>query len=165
MADEQNPLNEATCPNCAALDVQRAQYKEGWQRALADYVNLQKDVEREKSEWSAWSKQHILVEVIPIFENLKKAFAHKPSENELAQWKNWASGIELITKQFADFFKNHGIEEIKTVGEAFNPEFHEIVAEEPANECADHTIIREVDGGYTLNGKVLRVAKVVVAKL
>ena len=127
-------------------------------------MNLLKEVEQEKSEWASWSKLHIIEEFIPVYDNFKKAFAHRPAPNGDKYWHNWAEGVGFIMKQFGDVLKSHEIEEIKTVGDPFNPERHETVAEEESDEYPEHAIIREVDGGYMLKGKVIRAAKVVVAK-
>jgi len=159
-ADEVVALKLALADAIAKTELNLA----GWQRARADYMNLLKEVEQEKSEWASWSKLHIIEEFIPVYDNFKKAFAHRPAPNGDKYWHNWAEGVGFIMKQFGDVLKSHEIEEIKTVGDPFNPERHETVAEEESDEYPEHAIIREVDGGYMLKGKVIRAAKVVVAK-
>ena len=76
---------------------------------------------------------------------------------------SWAQGIGLIMKQLGNLLTSHGVEEIKTVGEQFDATYHEAVGEEES-EFPEHQIIREVEGGYRREGKVLKVAKVIVAK-
>ena len=73
-------------------------------------------------------------------------------------------GFLYIKKQFEDFFKNLGIEEIKTVGEKFNPEFHEAVSHEDKDGFDSDIVFEEVKAGYTLQGKLLNPAQVKVAK-
>lgn len=141
---------------------ERDKYKDGWQRAVADYHNLQKEVERQKSEWALWSKRQILEDFLPIYTNFKTAFAHRPGDPTDKSWTNWADGIGYIMKQFGDVLRSHAVEEIKTVGEAFDPAKHEAVGEE-ASDAPEHTIIREVETGYMMSGKVIKVAKVIVA--
>lgn len=142
---------------------QLAEYKAGWQRAQADYANLQKEMEHKRSELVMWSERQILEEFIPVFDNFKKAFASKQNEWEKEQ-ENWVKGIEYIMKQFDSVLKTHGIEEVKTVGETFNPEEHEAAGEEHSDECDEGIIVKEVDAGYTMKGKVIKVAKVIVCK-
>lgn len=144
-----------------------AEYKQGWQRAVADYKNLQKEVESRKSEWAKMSEQYILEEFLPVYSNFKKAFAHHPdlSASESAkQIQNWINGIGHIQKQFGDVLKAHNVVEIKTVGEIFDLKLHETAGEEDVEGKKPGEIIREVDGGYTMNGKVIKVAKVIIAK-
>lgn len=133
------------------------EYKVGWQRAMADYQNLQKETARQKSEWAMMSEAQILSEFLPVYDNFKKAFAANHADD------SWSKGIGFIMKQFGDIFKSHGIEEIKTVGEIFDAAKHEAVGEEGSDKPL-HTIIREVECGYSMNGKVLKVAKVITAK-
>lgn len=154
------------CKNCEKKEQEALEYKAGWQRAQADYQNLVREMDVKKHEWLDWSKQQILEEFIPIFDNFKKSMQFAPSDqqsSENKQVENWLKGIQFIMKQFGDVLKGHGVEEIKTIGEQFNPEFHEAVAEEESEEQED-IILREVGAGYRMNGKVIKVAKVIVAK-
>ena len=160
--ENQNQTDENVCPHCEKNKSEAEEYKQGWQRAQADYVNLQKETTRQKGEWMQMIKGDILESFIPVYDNFKKAFAHEATD--LKQFESWKKGIEYIMKQFADVVKQNGIEEIKTVGEIFDPRFHEIVGEEEKEGTKEHEIIREVDGGYKCGEKVLKVAKVIVVK-
>lgn len=146
---------EKVCQSCE-------EYKLGWQRATADYQNLVRETAKQKSEWMQMIKGSILEDFIPVLDNFKKAFAHEA--NDQKQFENWKKGIEYIMKQFADVIKNNGVEEIKTVGEIFDARVHEIVAEEESDTAKEHEIIREVESGYKSADKILKVAKVIVAK-
>ena len=73
-------------------------------------------------------------------------------------------GILQIKTQFQDFLKNQGIEEIKTIGEKFDPNFQEVVEEVEKADCESGTVIEEAQKGYTIHGKVLRPAKVKIVK-
>lgn len=149
------------------------EYKEGWARAQADYQNLQKEVENKRSEWVRMSEVQILEEFIPVFGNFKKAFAFDTNDADedandanfanMERWNNWKQGIEYIMKQFGDILSQHNIEEIKTVGEQFNPELHEAVGEEKSDE-EEGVIIKEVEVGYKVGDKVIKCAKVIISK-
>jgi molecular chaperone GrpE len=162
--------NDTTPPVLNELEQVKAQaeeFKAGWQRAVADYKNLQKEVEQRKSEWAKMSEQYIVEEFIPVYSNFKKAFSHHPTldgSESAKQVQNWINGIGYIQKQFSDVLKAHGVEEIKTIGEQFDPAKHEAAGEEAADGKQPGEIIREVDGGYTMNGKIIKVAKVILAK-
>lgn len=155
-------LENEQCPNCEKTKQECEEYKLGWQRAQADYVNLQKETAKQKGEWMQMIKGDVIQEFIPVLDNFKKAFAHEATD--LKQFEGWKKGIEYIMKQFADVVKNNGVEEIKTVGEIFDARYHEIVGEEEKEGANEHEIIREVDGGYKVGDKVIKVAKVIVAK-
>ncbi|OGH60031.1 MAG: nucleotide exchange factor GrpE [Candidatus Magasanikbacteria bacterium RIFCSPHIGHO2_01_FULL_33_34] len=137
------------------------EYKAGWLRAQADYQNLQKEVENKRSEWVKMSEVQILEDFIPVYDNFKKAFGHDIKDGQFDSWKK---GIEYIMKQFSDILTSYKIEEIKTVGEIFNPELHEAVGEEEAVDKADGEILKEIDTGYKVGDKIIKCAKVVVNK-
>jgi len=156
------------CKDCEEYKVKSEEYKAGWQRALADYKNLQNEISVRRGEWAQMSERQILEEFIPVYENFKKAFFHHPEVNleneEHKMFKNWIDGIGYIMKQFGDILKKHEVEEIKTVGEKFNPQFHEAVSEEVQEGIESHIILKEVEGGYKIKDKVIKVAKVIVNK-
>lgn len=147
------------CRQCEDLKKESEEYKAGWQRALADYRNLQAEIERKKSDWIKLSEWQILTELIPIYENFKKAFAAEKNSDD-----NWVKGIEHIKKQLGDVLKSHGVEEIKTVGEKFDPASHEAVGQEEAADQAEGVVLKEVSGGYKLGEKVLLPARVIVSE-
>lgn len=170
---EKQGLFHRKCKKCGELEKQCEEYKSGWQRALADYKNLQREVEQRRGEWVKMSEVEILEDFIPIYENFKQAFLQDFTNGQsLANSANdgWKKGIECIKKQFLDVLKQHGVEEIKTVGEKFDPVLHEAVGEAPSSDGVSAalresgTIVKEVSGGYKMGGKVIRAARVIVAK-
>ncbi|MFH1367249.1 MAG: nucleotide exchange factor GrpE [Patescibacteria group bacterium] len=137
------------------------EHLDGWKRAKADYLNLKKDSQKEKEELIKFSNAALVIEVLPIYDHLKLAFNHLPKELEN---NDWVKGIAGIKKQTQDFLESLGIKEIKTVGEKFNPEFHEALTHEKKDGYKTETIFEEVKPGYTSEDKVLYPAKVKVAK-
>lgn len=157
-----------TAQDLEKMQNQCEEYKQGWQRALADYNNLQKETKARMSEWIQMSELQILEEFIPVYDNFKKAFAHHPDLNvedeNSKRVKNWIDGIGYIMKQFGEVLKSHKVEEIKTVGEKFNPKLHETVGEEEIEGKEQGEIVKEMDGGYVMGERVVKVAKVIIAK-
>lgn len=137
------------------------EYLEGWKRAKADYSNFKKESEKRVQEVIGFANAGLVAQLIPVFNNFKLACRHIPQE-ELK--KEWVVGFMHIKKQFEDFLNNLGIEEMKTVGEKFNPEIHEAVEYEEKEDFETDTIFEEVQPGYTLQGKVINPAKVKVTK-
>lgn len=137
------------------------EYLNGWKRAKADYLNFKKDTEKRQVEIIQFANTALIAEVLPIFDHFKLALKHVPTDQKEVEW---VKGFSHIKKQFQDFLKDLGIVEIKTVGEKFNPEFHEAVAHEKKEGFKTDVIFEEVKAGYTLHGKVIYPAKVKVAK-
>ncbi len=142
------------------------EYLNGWKRARADLINLQKNIERQRAEWIKFSKSGIILATLPIYESMEKLIetigdsdpSTRPDLLGLAQ------GINNIKKQFDDLFKNFGVLKIKTVGEKFDPNFHEAIAVEKSEDNDSGTILKEALAGYLMDGEVIRAAKVVVAE-
>ncbi|MCX7779116.1 MAG: nucleotide exchange factor GrpE [Patescibacteria group bacterium] len=136
------------------LRKQNKEYLNGWQRAKADYLNREREIERERNEWFEFANLNLILEILPIYEHFNQALEHQ-NKNE-----DFIKGLEQIKKQFEDLFKKLGVEKIKTVGEKFNPEFHEVVEKRDDGD----EIIEEISPGYTINNKVIKVAKVAIGK-
>ena len=154
-------FNKKKCKNCQKNEDKCEEYKTGWQRALADYKNLQTEIEKNKSDWAKYSEAQILEEFLPVYEHLKMSIS---SDEVQADKSPWVEGVEYVLKQFREILDNHGIEEIKTVGEQFNPELHEAVSHETVKDLKDDEIIKEVSPGYKIGDKILKAARVVVNK-
>ena len=138
------------------------EYLDGWKRAKADYLNYKKEVEKRQQEIVEFANARMIADLLPIYENYKMAVKHIPADRAK---DDWAVGLVYIQSQFQSFLNNLGIKEVKTVGEKFNPEFHESVASVASeNDHPPDTIIEEVQTGYTLHGKVVVPAKVKVTK-
>jgi len=154
--------NITMCDSCE-------KYKSGWARAQADYKNLLREMDAKKTEVVQWSKQMIIEDFLPVYDNFKKAFETQSEVNDNAdvdadkKFENWKKGIEYIMKQYGKVLEQHGVVEMKTVGEIFDPTKHEAMQEEESDE-SEGTILRELDPGYMMGDKVVKVAKVVVAK-
>jgi molecular chaperone GrpE len=159
MSDEKQEEQINNNEELEKLQAQSAEYLAGWQRAKADYINFKKETEEKQKMLFEFANATLLMEFLPIYDNLKKALALAGEEKN-----NWLEGIKQIKKQFEDLLKDHGIEEIKTVGQKFNPEFHEAVSREKKEGQETDAIISESSTGYLMKGKVLVPAKVIVAE-
>ena len=160
--EEQQPEKKGC--GCSQIKLEREEYKQNWQRALADYQNLQKEVASRRAELVSMSEQQILEEFIPVYDNFKSAFRSKDNLEWSKEQNNWVTGIQYIMKQFGDVLKAHNVEEIKTAGEKFDPKFHEAVGEEEDEKFESGSIIRELQSGYVMGGRVVKTAKVIIAK-
>lgn len=148
------------------------EYLDGWKRAKADYINFKKETEKQQQEIMQFANATLILELLPIYDNFKLAWQHIPEDKSAQDGSDsggkensdWLKGIEQIKKQFGDMLRKLGIEEIKTVGEKFDPELHESVAKEKVEGTKPDIITEEVKGGYKLYDRVLEHAKVKVAE-
>ena len=140
---------------------QRDDYLAGWQRAQADFSNYKKEEAERLKNIVNYVNLEVVLKALPILDNFDLAKKNLPEE--LKDDKN-IEGFLQIKIQILDFLKNQGIEEIKAVGEKFDPNFHEAVEQVEIEGKESGMIIEEIQKGYKLNGRVIRPAKVRITK-
>jgi len=140
---------------------QKEEYLAGWQRSRADFLNYQKEKMERIGEILKYGKVELVLKILPILDNFE--IVEKKISPSLKNDAN-IKGLLQIKTQLLDFLKNQGVEEIKTIGQKFDPNFHEVVEEVETKDKKSGVIIEEVQKGYLLYGKVLRPAKVRVSK-
>ena len=140
-----------------AID-ERQELLEQAQRLQAEFENYKKRTEKEREEWGDLAQAGILQELLPVMDNLELALQNAQPEERDGFYK----GVELIYAQLQEFLENRGVQIIDT--SAFDPHKHEALLSEEAEGKAKRTILEVLQKGYELNGRVLRTAKVKVAK-
>jgi len=136
-----------------------AEEKDNFIRLQAETDNFRKRLSREKDEFSQYANERLFKELIPVFDNLERAL-EDPSNDT----KSLKEGLEMILKQFSSFLEKEKVEQIKAIGEKFDPTVHEVLTSEESNEHEENTIISEFVKGYTINNRVLRPSQVVISK-
>lgn len=129
------------------------------QRLQADFINFKTRAEKERMDALRLGREMAVSELLPVFDNLERAFAHTPPE---LQDNNWVKGINVLEKQLLDVLSNLGLHKIETVGKPFNPNSMEAVSVEDGP--GEEIVIEEMQAGYMLGDKVLRPAMVKVKK-
>ncbi len=137
------------------------EYLAGWQRCKADFLNYKKEESQRIGDLIDFARAQWVLDILPIIDNWERAFEHMPEDLKESEW---VKGAKQIESQLKDFLKAQGIEEIKTEGEKFNPELHEAIEEAENSEAKSGTIVEVLEKGYTINGRLLRPAKVKVSK-
>jgi molecular chaperone GrpE len=137
------------------------EYLAGWQRARADLINYKKEELERVGELIKFSANGLILKILPILDNFE--IAEKKLPENLKNDEN-VKGILQIKSQILNFLKEQGVEEIKSIGERFDPNFHEVVGEVEEKGKEPGTIIEEIQKGYKIDGRLLRPAKVKVAK-
>lgn len=162
--DKKEKITKTSFPILKQIkEQQESDFENIHKRALADYQNLLKQTAKEKEEFARYANLNLIMEILPVIDNFKISVKHIPEDQKKGAW---VQGIIYIKKQLLDILSANGIEEIKTVGEKFNPEIHEAVEdnkkEDKKNKDKKDIIIKEISSGYKMNGKVIRAAKVIV---
>ena len=136
-------------------------YMDLYVRAQAEMDNLKKRLRREKEDFLKFANESLIKELLPVVDNLENALRHAQDENSVDALRE---GIELTLKGLKDALSKAGVEEVKAVGERFDPNFHHAVSQEETNKVETGTVLQELQKGYTLNQRLLRPAMVVVSK-
>jgi molecular chaperone GrpE len=137
---------------------QAAEYKDGWQRSVAEFQNYRKRVDAEKTETYQNAVGSIIKRYLPILDDLERALAARPAD--LA----WVDGIELIYRKLKAILEAEGLKRIEAEGQIFDPNFHEAIIQEPSEGHESGQIIAVVQNGYMLGERVIRPAQVRVAQ-
>lgn len=144
-----------------SLRKEKEEYLTGWQRAKADYINLQKELDQTKVNVSILTKEKMVEGLLPAFDSFEMAFANKNHWEKLD--KEWQNGIKSIHRQFISALSSLGIEEISEINIAFNPSIHESVSIVfTDNEKKDHLVEKILQVGYKIGERIIRPAKVTV---
>lgn len=145
-----------------ALKKQNEEYLDGWKRAKADYINFKNDQEKRSKELAQFASLSLVMQLLPIAEHFRKAFGFLTDELKSSEW---VKGVEQIYRQLMEVLKGMGIEEVTgLVGKQFDPSFHMAVGQEQRDDFDDGVISQEVEAGYSLQGRVIAPAKVIVNK-
>jgi len=160
--EEQKSENEIeTGQNLTKCLKERGEYLAGWQRAQADFLNYKKEQNKRVEEILKFVNIDFILKLLPILDNFD--LIEKKLPESLRADEN-IKGILQIKIQVLSFLKTQEIEEIKTIGEKFDPNFHEAIAEEEIKDKESGIIIEEIQKGYIMHGRVIRPAKVKVVK-
>jgi molecular chaperone GrpE len=147
-----------------ALEQAEAKSKEffdGWQRERADFSNYKKRVDREQAMLSQNIAAEIIKKYLMVLDDMDRAMKMRPSEGDLT---TWANGFELIYRKLQNILDAENIKRIPAEAEEFNPLRHEAISIEESPDHESGQVIGVVQEGYTLGDRVIRPARVRVAR-
>ncbi|MBL8825277.1 MAG: nucleotide exchange factor GrpE [Planctomycetia bacterium] len=136
---------------------ERDKYLDLLRRTQADFENYQKRSLRDAETERRYAQKALALEVLPAIDNLDRFLTSVTEENDLSR------AVVMVQKQLLDGLSRQGIKRMKCVGQLFDPNLHEAIMQQPSDQKPD-TILVEAEAGYTYHDRVLRPAKVVIAK-
>lgn len=148
--DEHNDIELAL----AKATEEAEQYLNSWKRAKADYANLERQVERQREDWAHFATLSCVQAFLPVYESLVQAVATHSADE----------GLIRIRDQMRGALKGIGVEPMETVGKMPDPMLHEVIGTTAQEGVESGAIVQEVQPGFLLHGKILRVAKVIVSE-
>jgi molecular chaperone GrpE len=145
----------------AAAKKEAADNHDRYLRAMADLENFRRRTVREKEELRLYSASRLLEDLLPALDNLGLGIAAARKPN--ADLKTLADGVELVQQQLKSALAAHGLKEINPLGQPFDPHQQEALSHQASADVKTEHVMAVVRTGYTLNGRLLRPASVIVS--
>ena len=158
-APEAAPVDLAA--QLTAAKAEAAANLERFMRSAADLENFRRRTVREKEELRLFATSRVLEDLLPVLDNLGLAVA--AAKQPGADAKGLAGGVDMVLSQLKSALTNHGLKEINPVGAAFDANQHEAISAQPSKEVPDGNVVTVVRAGFSLNGRLLRPASVIVS--
>lgn len=166
--DEKPETNASENPEIAelrekvqALSDENTQLKDQMMRSFADIQNMRKRFAQEKASLTQFATEELIVDLLPVLDNFERAISVAESGGSL---DGLLDGVKAIDRQFRDALEKRQLERIVTLGQDFDPDLHFALATHETEEVPENTVTHEIEAGYKLSQKVVRPAKVRVAR-
>ena len=130
-------------------------------RLRADFENTKKRLQREKEDAIKFANERLLIEILPIVDNLDRAMASLSEGHDPEKVKQ---GLKLAQEELHQVLESYGVKVVQTLGASFDPELHEAVATVESAGTKEGTIVDEIQRGYMLNGRLIRPSRVRIAQ-
>jgi molecular chaperone GrpE len=157
---------QAAADRIAALEAERDDYRDKWLRSEAEIANVRTRAKRDAEDARLFAVQKFARDVVEAADNLRRGLDSIPAakDDEPAIVTKLRDGFEGVERSFIGVLERNGISRVDAVGQAFDANLHQAMAEQPSTEHPPGTVLQAWTAGWTLNGRLLRPAMVVVAK-
>ena len=153
-APAQSPLEQKV----TELEAQVKDKENRYLYLYAEFENYKRRAIKERSDAQKFGWENAARELLTVVDNLERAIEHFPKDAD----RNLAEGLKMVVSQFQTALEKQGVAVIPTVGQAFDPNLHEAVGQEASDQPTGN-IVKEHQKGYTLHGRLLRPARVVIS--
>jgi molecular chaperone GrpE len=152
---------DAVSVNAEALREERDRLKDQLLRTAADFDNFRKRTKKELEDSERRGREETVRELLPVFDNLERAVNAAQASTDLA---SIIEGVSMVLKMFEETVGRVGLTKVPTVGQRFDPAFHEAIQQKETDEQPPGTVLSEIVAGYRLGDRLVRPAMVVVAR-
>ena len=143
------------------VEKEKNEFSDRLLRNMAEFDNYRKRVVREKEDLIKYGNEKFAFDILSVMDNFERSLEQARKSQEV---EPVIEGIEMIRKQFVSALEKFNVKPFESVGEPFDPERHEAMAQQEHDEYEENTVIEEYQKGYHLNEKLLRPARVIVSK-
>jgi molecular chaperone GrpE len=160
-AAEPDSVMEKLQAQIAEKDKELTELKDRYLRSLADSENARKRIRQQSEESVRLQRENLMRELLPIVDNLERA---ADAARGGGNGKPIVEGVEMVLRSMLDFLKTHGVTQLSAIGQPFDPQRHEAVDQIESSEHPPNTVVNEFHRGYQIGDRLLRPARVAVAK-
>lgn len=148
----------------ALLEAEVTELKDKLLRAVAETENIRRRAARDRQDGQKYGVSKLASSLISVVDNLERALKAVPEEGASEDALNLRGGVQATYDEFLSVLGAAGVTPVATEGVVFDPQLHEVMVEVPNEDVASGTILEEVSRGYMIHDRLLRPARVVVAK-
>ncbi|MNN38377.1 heat shock protein GrpE [compost metagenome] len=147
-------------PEARKLREEAEEHKQRLLRTQADFDNFRRRTLKEKEELGKYASAKLITELLPVLDNFERALS---TVNDNTEVSSYSKGVEMIFRQFEGVLQAEGLAAMETVGQPFNPEYHQAIMQVESEDHEEGIVVEELQKGYLLKDKVLRPAMVKVS--
>lgn len=136
-------------------------YLNDLKRLKAEFDNFRKRMQREQADFLKFAAQEVVVSLLPVVDNFERALAHEINSEQIDEFKN---GLQIVYNHLLETLAKQGLTSLEPVGEDFDPNRHEALMQVESDDHPEGKVVQVLEKGYALNDRVIRPAKVMVAK-
>lgn len=162
-SDEQMVADDITELSDRILQItsERDQLQQQVLRTMADFQNFRKRNQQEAAQLRQFASEELVRNLLPVLDGFERTVVHAQGGGS---FESVLAGLQAVEKQLRGVLEGQNVRRIPSVGEAFDPEFHEAIGTDPSSEYPEDVVTIEVEAGYKMGDKVIRPAKVRVSK-
>ncbi|GMK41385.1 hypothetical protein PCCS19_44410 [Paenibacillus sp. CCS19] len=159
-AGQEQAAQSASDARIAELERQVEEHQQRYLRAQADFDNFRRRTTKEREELAQYATMKLITQLLPVVDNFERATSAAKQNND---FEALSKGVDMVSRQFNQILEQEGLKPMVSVGEPFNPEYHQAVMQEQSADHEEGIVLEELQKGYMLKDKVLRPAMVKVS--
>lgn len=160
MQDEDNG-SEKGAEKLNELELEVSELKDKLLRKAAEFENYKRRTENDQLSLLTYAAESFIQKLLPVVDDFERSLEHVNDAQDIEAIKN---GLKLIYEKFMKILNEQGVKRIEAVGKLFDVDFHEALLQRADDSVEPHTVLEEVEKGYTYKDKVIRHAKVIVSE-
>ena len=151
----------ATGEKINQLETEIAELKDRLLRKAAEFENYKRRTENDQLNLITFAAESFIQKLLPVVDDFERSLSHIDDAQEIDAIKK---GLNLIYSKFIKVLEDQGVKKINAIGKPFDVDYHEALMQKPDDTVEPHTVVEEIEKGYTYKDKVIRHSKVIVSE-